>query len=576
MKNNTKSSLEQIFLSLSKHPFLSVAGICLLLFFFGFCQQESFTDISYVYAGVVLCAAFALLIVLGKLGRSMKEMIVIFLTAAVFTVVGLLLVWSYGNSPALILWLSLFVLAMIVALMRMTDTLSARNFIMIMIAAGIILRYAYCLYTTSLTRQHDVGTFDGNIGHAGYIAYWYTNGLKLPDFDVRTLWQYYQPPFHHWLMAAFLRLLTTCGMEYATACEALQFLPFLYSSLITVVSYRIFRFVKLQGMPLVIAMAILCFHPTFVLMGGSFNNDILCVLLMLLSIMFALRWYRKPTLLNILPVALSVGLGMMTKLSGWMVAPAIAVIFLYVFFKNLKSWLKFIGQFMLFGVICAPMALWWQVRNLIAFKVPLTFVPRLSEDSAQYVGGISALDRLFNFGGDQLSYVYDAFTDFGAPYNEFNPTMGLIKTSLYDEGRRGISAINFPQIATTGTILFWVGVVFALLCFVSFFVMMLRKDSGLDGVTRVVFSVFALTMLASYYLYGFQYPFTCSLNIRFCVPLIPLFAMGMGLLLQRFSGNSKPERILRYGVYVIAAAFVVMTLIVYTQVSLPVPVTPAV
>lgn len=574
MKQDTKKSVSAIFDRLAKHPFISLTVFCVLLFFFGFCEVSGFTDGSYIYAGVILCAVAALVILLGKIGKSLTEMIVIYLVSVGFIIGGLVLIYSYDNSPALILWLSLFLIAMIVALLRVTDNLSTRNFIILMIAAGVILRFAYVLYTSSRVRQHDVGYFNWTWGHANYIEYWYKNGLKLPDFDVRQIWQYYHPPFHHWLMAWFLRILTDVGMEYGVACEALQFLPFLYSSLIALVSYRVFRYAKLKGMPLVIATAIVCFHPTFLLMGGFYNNDTLCVLLMMLSILFALKWVRKPTLLNIIPIALSVGLGMMTKLSAWMVAPAIAVIFLYVFVKNIKSWLRFLGQFAVFGVICAPLGLWWQVRNLLEFEIPLTYVPYLSDTDPQYCGDMSVTERLFNFGDGQLSFVYDAFTDpnFGAPYNEFNPTVGLMKTSLFGEGQNAISDIHFPQIEATGPILFWVGVILAILCFVAFVVMMISRRSGLDGSSRVFFTFLAVTLLVSYYIFCFKFPFTCTMNIRYCVPLIPLFAMGLGLLLQRFNGNSVKEKVLRYGSYALVGAFALMTCIVYSQLAAPLPV----
>ena len=577
MKQDTKRSLEFIFHKLSKHPFISVTVMCTLLFFFGFCEKTSFTTESYFYAGTVLIAIFALLILLGRIGTGFGEMITIFAVSSGFAVGGLLLISAYDNSPALILWLSLFLLAVFVALMRVTDTLTARNFIIVMMAAGVILRYVYCLYTGSGDRQHDVGYFNWTWGHANYIEYWYKNGLKLPEFDVRQIWQYYHPPLHHWLMALFLKLLTLCGMKYEAACQALQFLPFLWSALTMAVAYRIFRFAKIKELPLVIATAIMCFHPTFVLMGGFFNNDMLCVLLMMLSIMFALKWYRKPTLPNIIPIALCVGLGMMTKLNAWMVAPAIAVIFLYVFVKNIKSWLKYVGQFAVFGAISVPLGLWWPIRNLIKFDIPLTYVPYLSETDPQYLGNMTFFERFFGFGDGQLSFVYQAFTDpnFGASYNEYNPTTALIKTSLFGEGQNGISDIHFPQIVTTGPILFWIGVVLAALCFISFIVMMISKKSGLDGMSRIFFAVLAATLLGSYYYFCFKFPFTCTMNIRYCVPLIPLFAMGLGLLLQRFSGKTPLERGLRYTAYVLVAAFAVMTCVVYTQISLPVPVLTA-
>ena len=570
MRQDTKCSIETIFQHMARHPFLCVTGMCVMLFFFGFCQQSGIVTESYVYAGVLMTMMILLFALIGKIGRDTRETIVIGVIAAAVIGGCLFLISRFDGSPALILWISLILLAAACVMMRVSGMLSDRSFIMLMIAAGIILRYVYCLYTDSSERQHDVGYFNWTWGHANYIEYWYQNGLKLPDFDVRLIWQYYHPPLHHWLMALLLKVLTLVGMEYDAACQAMQVLPFLYSSLIIAVSCRIFRWVNLKGLPLVIATAIVCFHPTFVLMGGFFNNDTLSVLFMMLSILFALRWYCEPTLKRILPIAVCIGLGMMSKLSAWMAAPAVAVIFLYVFVKNIRSWLKFLGQFALFGAICAPLGLWWQVRNLILFNVPLTYVPYLNNQDPQYCGNLSVTERLFNFGGGQLSFVYQAFTDsnFGAPYNEFNPTLGLIKTSLFGEGQHGISDIHFPGISVTGPILFWIGAVFAVLCFVAFIVMMFSRRSGLDGMSRVFFGVLAITLLGSYYLFCFAFPFTCTMNIRYCAPLIPLFAMGLGLLLQRFSGSSTPQKLLRYGSYGLTAAFSLMTCVLYSQLSI--------
>ena len=186
---------------------------------------------SYVYAGTVMLAIYGLLFIAGRVGGSFRASLIITLTAFVFTAGGLYFMHSYDNNSALLLWLSLFLLAAMCALMRVTDNLSDRNFIMLMIAAGVMLRLTYDLYTGFSERQHDVGYFNHTWGHANYIEYWYNNGLKLPDFDVRMIWQYYHPPFHHWLMALLLKLLNICGMEYMKACEALQILLLLYSQL---------------------------------------------------------------------------------------------------------------------------------------------------------------------------------------------------------------------------------------------------------------------------------------------------------------------------------------------------------
>ena len=99
--------------------------------------------------------------------------------------------------------------------------------------------------------------------------------------------------------------------------------------------------------------------------------------------------------------------------------------------------------------------------------------------------------------------------------------------------------------------------------------MMISKKSGLDGMSRVFFTVLAATMLVSYYLFCFEFPFTCTMNIRYCVPLIPLFVMGLGLALRRFSGDKLSEKIFRCATYSFTAAFALMTCIVYSQISLP-------
>ena len=77
---------------------------------------------------------------------------------------------------------------------------------------------------------------------------------------------------------------------------------------------------------------------------------------MLLTLLFALRWYEEPKLRRILPIAFSIGLGMMAKLSAWMTAPAVALLFLIVLIRDRKSWKSFLAQFVLFGLICIPLA----------------------------------------------------------------------------------------------------------------------------------------------------------------------------------------------------------------------------
>ncbi len=184
-----------------------------------------------------------------------------------------------------------------------------------------------------------------------------------------------------------------------------------------------------------------------------------------------------------------------------------------------------------------------------------------------YCGGMSVWQRLFDFGNGQLAYVYDAFTMYGAPYDEYNPTVGLFKTAVFDEGAKAITAGNFPGIAVTGPIFFWTAAALGLVCFAAFAVSVFRRDRYTDGAQRAFFGLTAATILVSYYAFCFEFPFTCTMNARYCMPLIPLFVMGLAMTLRRHRGNGKWDRALRYGVTGLTAAFCVMSTLIFMQIA---------
>ena len=81
------------------------------------------------------------------------------------------------------------------------DVAQEEKWVILILAAGFLLKLVYVLYTGIGTLQHDVHSFtDSTNGHAGYIRYLYTYG-HLPDFDPRQEFQFYHPPLHHILSA---------------------------------------------------------------------------------------------------------------------------------------------------------------------------------------------------------------------------------------------------------------------------------------------------------------------------------------------------------------------------------------
>lgn len=568
MKQTLQRTPEGMFALMRRHPYLLTVILCFLLLPFGLADRANITAASCIYLGVVFGAISVAAVFLFNLGKTRTEKLLLCVTLLAGIVACMLIIGFVKNKAYAIAFIALIVAAAAVIFIKFNYEINDALIIAILIALGIAIRFVYVLYTGVVDRQHDVGDFTSTVGHAGYIKYWYENGLKLPDFDVRNYWQYYHPPFHHWLMAAMIKLLTMLGVSFEKASEASQILPMLYSSLTMIVSYKLFRMVKLKGTPLIAATAIVCFHPTFIIFGGSFNNDMLLMLFMMGAILWGLRWYREPVMKNIIPLALCIGLGMMTKLSGWMVAPAVAFMFLFILIKNIKKPLKYIGQYAVFGVICVPLGVWWQVRNLIKFKIPLTYVPDLGANNVMYSGNMPLTQRLFSFGNGQLDFIYGTNTYVGAPFNEYNPTLGLFKTAMFDECAKAVNDVNYPQIHVTGPILFWISVVLFLACFICFIVSMIRKSENANGIERVYFSLLFAVILFSYYSFSLAYPLACTFNIRYAMPLIPLCAMGMAMVLQRTTESKKAAAAwFRRAMVALSAAFCCMSYLVYTQVG---------
>ena len=397
---------------------------------------------------------------------------------------------------------------------------------------GFLVRLELICRQPYTQMQHDIGTFTGEPGHAGpghagYISYLLWEG-HLPDFDVRSLWQYYQPPLHHSITALWMHILDLFGMDMEQIYECSQVLPFAYSCLAMVIFSRLLKCFHIKGIPYTLMFGCMALHPAFIIPSGSINNDMPSILLMMAALLLTVRWYREPKLSTILKLALAIGLGMMTKLSAWLAAPAAAMVFLVILWRNRRKPLPYIKQFVAFGCVCVPLGLGWGVRNLIKFGVPITYIPMLSSNSPQYVGRIPVLQRLFDFSPKQFSYIYDCFSANGQEYNEYNPLIGLMKTAVFEEF---VNTKRYPAVAGMGEVLFWIQVVLAALAFAAL-IWMCRK-SELAVPERIALLLTYGFTLISYISFCIAFPHTCTQSIRYAVPVIYVTLLCLGMLLQK-------------------------------------------
>ncbi|MBQ1388697.1 MAG: glycosyltransferase family 39 protein [Clostridia bacterium] len=415
---------------------------------------------------------------------------------------------------------------------RLTDDAACKLIIM----TGIVLRIMYATYTNSETRQHDVYSFEEmNGGHGGYIWYLMTN-RHLPDFDPRTCWQFYHPPLHHIISATVLTIITKLGFELKTGIKVLQFISTIWSSLFAVFAYLALKRLGLKGNALKISTLIPALHPTLIILSGALNNDMLSGMLAMASLYFTIRWSQTKKLSDIIFIALSIGIGMFAKLTVGLVAPAVAAVFLVIFIKNIKQWKKYIVQFIVFGVICVPIGMFWPVRNYIKFSVPLNFVPACPPNSEQAIR-TDPITRLLDYSIYQFASPFIQWGWKGAPYDECNPVIALLKNAMFDEGTFFTSSITLQSLCT---LLFFSAAICAVFAAAANIIIWRKRETAALEIKLLLTIMFAV-VFGNYMIFCINYSEICTQNMRYCLPLIFTGAASYGLFIQRYENSTNPD-----------------------------------
>lgn len=437
---------------------------------------------------------------------------------------------------------------------------SEKTLLIYVTALTAFLRTFYVFYTPHWVRQHDVIGFGAEEGQAAYIEFFY-NGNFLPDFDPRLKWGFFQPPLHHMLSALWIRLQCLIGVAYDTACENVQLLTLFYSFMALYLSYRILKKLGLSGWPLVISYTISAIHPGFILMSGSVNNDMLAILFSMAIIYYGLIWYEDPSWRYTLILAFLFGLGMMTKLSVGMLAPAVGFLFLEKWIKGgKKEFASWLGKYAVFALISVPLGLWYPVRNLIRFKVPIGYTPVVGEAVEQ-----SILSRIFDV---RVFIPYVSRVDQGDAFYEFNIFTGMIKYSLFGDqnyayamAKAGHSGLGAGMMELLGWALFVSGAVLALLCFYSTIRVLFSGSHISSGITRAYIGIIYGVSMIMYISFMIRSSYSSSMDFRYVLYLIPLEAAMGGL----FMGSGR--RWFRLLLFACTVVFMICTTLLFIFLS---------
>ncbi len=422
--------------------------------------------------------------------------------------------------------------------------LSASSGLLYIIFGGMLMRSAYVLFMDIWTLQNDGGTFTGfgtpdiNNGHIGYAEYMY-KFFHIPDMDPYEHFGYYHPPLHHIIEAIWLTIQRLIGVPEALAFENLQIPTLIYSGLCMLVMLHILRECKISERLMMAGMLLFAFHPRMMVLGGSVNNDMLALLLLLVTIWRSLVWIRERTYKNIILMALSLGFGMISKLNTAICAFSIAIIFVMYFVeaiksKNLVEIKNTVLQYVVFGVICVPLGLSYVIRNLVLFseKPGIPSPALIPTDSVMYTGDYSVWSII---GIPTLADLHISF-----PFHPLsakashNTWVIMFQTGLFAEGYPttiGDFLLAFAQVAYVSFIILSVltAVVFIVGYTVRFF-----KD-GREKSVLFLLSTY-ICMLISFGLFVFKYPYTCSSDFRYMTATLVFLSLGF-IMLQKKDGE---------------------------------------
>ncbi len=416
--------------------------------------------------------------------------------------------------------------------------LSYQTMVYMIIILGVLLRLFYTYYTPYWVRQHDVGTEIDGYGHLSYI-YHFATTFELPAYNSG---QFYHPPLHHFISGMFIRLFSLLGYTTERTYESLQYLTCFYSSLAIFISYNIFEnLCSNKGLRL-ICLLLVSLNPTFIILSGSINNDMLSILFFLICLSYLIKWYNESTYKNIIIMALALGLGMMAKLSVVMIAPVIAAVFLYKLIKNYNNF-NIYKQFLIFGIISIPLGMWHSLLYLYRFKQPLGYVLPLDPASDIYTGNYSFFDRFIFYPiGEFINSPY-AF-----PFEDYNLWGYVVK------------CFTFGEYTFAENVLFqsWILLIFSALLMLSsvacvFYLIFYYGFIKNKAFFNIMLGIWT-TQIISFVYFNIKYPFGCTMDTRYITPAIICGAYFIYLFFET-SANIKRQLLINKLFYVLILGF---------------------
>jgi hypothetical protein len=260
------------------------------------------------------------------------------------------------------------------------------------------------------------------------------------------------------------------------------------------------------------------FAPINGIMANLVNNDALVYFLMLAGLYVAYLWYLQRTYRLAFVLSGLLFFAGMTKFSGLMIVPYIAILGLFMLVYDQNKFRKSMWWQFAIVALGGVLGFSWGIF-LLYFDFPL--VPPPVNVDFQAMAHYSLYERLFS-----LSQIQVPFADIWDNGIEPNVWLTLVKTSLFGEWKW---ESLFWALILYGLGLFWT--VFAVCTFFCLPTYKVGKDFALSA--AIIVLVFAV--LGAWINFWLEYPYFCSSEFRYMVILLPVSLLWTGAYLNQKS-----------------------------------------
>ena len=218
-------------------------------------------------------------------------------------------------------------------------------------------------------------------------------------------------------------------------------------------------------------------------------------------------------------------------------------------------------QFVLFGIVCVPLGLCWAVRCYLKFDMPLNYVNHLPEDSWQYVGNYSLMERFFLPNPVTL---LNNLKNGGIGLGE-NMWIQLFRTAALGE----CDLSDFPFI---GKIIMMLLMVTAFIVAAVAFVFMIKvlvlgkkeiymSDKAFALPVRLFILLTYVVLVAFFVNFCYNYPHQCTMNFRYIVPTVLMPSLALGITVNHSDDKDNKKAGLLNALYILIACYALLSVI---------------